>query len=330
MTLSNNIFKTVGKRPASPYSLMPLKNNVFLYFFLLLLSYPHTGHSMELLDKTVLVYDNQVVTLTELQEIQFNTKARRSISPMIYNKEIFSTKELLHIILQTYLIRDKLAELGLKISDEQVEEQIRSTEERLHIKRDALLQFLQSNKMTYKEYFELIRESIEMNLIKSKMIYPLVSLSDQQIKEYFYLKGKQSKSVSFRYDLILYKIKKPTQGIEKNYLLDAIAQYHQKNILQEAIKTLESEDLGHLTEEGLSQDYLDILKDTAESSFSTPIERDGYYVVFFVRKKELSESESYSKVKEQIKSILYEQESQKILENWLGKEESKHFIKIFI
>jgi peptidyl-prolyl cis-trans isomerase SurA len=161
------------------------------------------------------------------------------------------------------------------------------------------------------------------------MIYPLVSLSDQQIKEYFYQQEKQMKSLSFQYDLILYKIKKSNIQLSHQELLDAISQYHQKNILLDEIKSLETEDLGHLTEEGLSQDYLTVLKDTPESHFTPPLEKNGHYLIFFVRKKELTESDSYLKIKDQIKATLYEKESQKILQDWLEKEKNKHFIKIY-
>ena len=78
-----------------------------------------------------------------------------------------------------FLIRAKLEELGYVVDDDQVEGQIKSTEDRLRLNRAALLSFLQSNGLTFDEYFEVIRESIEFNIFFSRVIQPLITVTDQ-------------------------------------------------------------------------------------------------------------------------------------------------------
>ncbi|MFI5391552.1 MAG: hypothetical protein ACHQYQ_09335, partial [Bacteriovoracales bacterium] len=143
----------------------------------------------ELINKIIAVFDDQIITLAQAQRISDTLKARKTISPKYADKETFTLAEIARIQIESFLIRNKLEEMGYIIDDNQVETQIKETEKRLNLTRDALLQFLTTNNMTFEEYFDLVRQSIEHNIFSGRVIEPLVTITDQEIKNTFYKKN---------------------------------------------------------------------------------------------------------------------------------------------
>lgn len=176
--------------------------------FLLLLNFGLTLNA-KLLDKIILVVNDKIYTLSEIRQIKRNFPARKQVAPLIYSQyKAINTKEIINLIIQKNVIRSKISELGFEITDEQVESQIKETEKRLRITRDQLLDFLEGNKITFEEYFEITKESIEYNLFFNKIILPSISITKQEIKNTYYKINKNKKTISFIYDLISFQISK--------------------------------------------------------------------------------------------------------------------------
>ena len=70
--------------------------------------------------------------------------ARQEVSPMVYNENKYDQKQLLDIIIRSFIIRDKINGQGYVINDDAVESRIKMTEERLGLKRADLLNFLKT------------------------------------------------------------------------------------------------------------------------------------------------------------------------------------------
>jgi len=66
----------------------------------------------KLLDKLVAVINTKVISLSEINRVEQTLSARREVSPMIYNKDKYSQKELIDILIRAYIIRDKINAQG--------------------------------------------------------------------------------------------------------------------------------------------------------------------------------------------------------------------------
>ena len=151
-----------------------------------------------LLDKIVAVIDDTPYTLSQVKRRMANIEARRGISPFIYRPgEKVDQQYIVKAMINQSLIRSHLTEMGHFVGDGQVERQIGETQRRLGLSRKALLDFLRNNKMTFDEYFELVKESIEFNIFQETVIRPLVSVTDQEIKNEYYKRNKENKTLSF-------------------------------------------------------------------------------------------------------------------------------------
>ena len=141
--------------------------------------------------------------------------ARQEVSPMVYSENKYDQKQLLDIIIRSFIIRDKINGQGYVINDDAVESRIKMTEERLGLKRADLLNFLKTKNLTYEEYFEIIRETMEYNVFASKIIAPLISVTEQEIKNEYYKRNSSNNALSFKYTLVDFYVSEATL-VDKN------------------------------------------------------------------------------------------------------------------
>ncbi len=284
----------------------------------------------ELINKIIAVYDDKIITLAQGQRILDTIKARKTISPKYAEKESFTLQDITKIQIQSYLIRNKLEEMGYIIDDAQVESQIKDTEKRLNLTRESLLQFLSSNNMTFEEYFELVRQSIEHNIFNGRVIEPLVTITDQEIKNTFYKKNIGDNTFTFKYSLEDYFVKKidiPTSSL--NEMISAAKNFKMGSSIPQTFSTLSTTNLGNVTEDTLSKELSSLLKNTNEGEFSNPIQIGDFYHIFYIQKKDLVESEIFNQAKDKIRMEIYFKKSQEIIKLWMEREASKHFVQYF-
>lgn len=304
-----------------------------LFILLLLLSVGLT-HAQEkkssekLLDKIVAVVNTRVISLSEIKRIEETLEARKEVSPMIYSEKKYGQKELLDIIIKSYIIRDKINAQGYVINDDAVESRIKMTEERLGLKRADLLQFLKGKGLTYEEYFEVIRETMEFNIFAQRIIAPLISVTEQEIKNEYYRRNSTNNALSFKYNLVDFYI--PSDKLidkNENKFLAVLKDYQLTGKLPEEYKDLESNNLENLNEDGLAKELASILKSTAEGSFSKPINIEKNLHVFYVQKKDLVESQAFLKAKDQIQNEIFMSKGKSVTENWFDREYNNYYIK---
>lgn len=255
-------------------------------------------------------------------------EARKEVSPIIYDKNQYDQKDLINILIRAFIIRDKLTAQGYVINDDAVESRIRATEQRLGLARTDLLNFLKSKNLTFEEYFEIIRETMEYNLFASRIISPLVSVTEQEIKNEFYKKNASNSALSFKYHLMDFYVHE-SKLIEKDSskFLSTLRDYQLTGKLPQEFRDLETNELENLSEEGLSKELVKILKETPEGSFSKPILLGGYWHSFYVQKKDLVESQQFLRMKDQIQQEIFMQKGQAVSDNWFEREYSNYFIK---
>lgn len=304
----------------------------FLILIILLstsLSFAQEVKSTEkLLDKIVAVINTRIISLSEIERMEKTLEARKEISPVIYTEKKYSYDQLLDIIIKSFIIRDKINAQGYVINDDAVESRIKMTEERLGLKRADLLNFLKSKGLTYEEYFEIIRETMEFNIFAQRIIAPLISVTEQEIKNEFYRRNSTNNALSFKYSLVDFYIAED-KLIEKDpkVFLSVIKDYQLTGKLPEDYRDLESNNLENINEDALSKQLTSILKNTAEGSFSSAVSFNNHLHVFYVQKKDLVESQDFLKYKEQIQNDIFMTKGKSVSTNWFDREFSNYYIK---
>lgn len=284
--------------------------------------------SEKLLDKIVAVVNTRVISLSEIKRMEDTLEARREVSPLIYSEKSYTQKKLLNIMINSFIIRDKINAQGYVINDDAVESRIKMTEERLGLKRADLLNFLKSKGLTYEEYFEIIRETMEYNIFAQRVIAPLISVTEQEIKNEYYRRNSTNNALAFKYNLVDFYIPE-NKLIDKSEtkFLAVLKDYQLTGKLPEEYRDLESNNLENLNEDGLSKDLAAVLKKTSEGSFSKAISLSNHLHIFYVQKKDLVESQDFLKFKDQIQNEIFMSKGQAVSTNWFDREYSNYYIK---
>lgn len=282
----------------------------------------------KLLDKIVAVINTKVISLSEIKRMEVTLEARREVSPVIFSEKKYSQQELLDIMIRSFIIRDKINAQGYVINDDAVESRIKMTEDRLGLKRADLLQFLKAKGLTYEEYFEVIRETMEFNIFAQRIIAPLVSVTEQEIKNEYYRRNSANNALSFKYNLVDFYIPE-AQLIDKdeNRFLAVLKDYQLTGKLPEEYRNLETNNLEGISEDGLTKDLAQTLKQAAEGSFSKAIKIQDHLHVFYVQKKDLVESQDFLKFKDQIQNDIFANKGKSATTNWFDREFSNYYIK---
>ena len=284
-----------------------------------------------LLDKTIAIFNDDVITLSQIKRVRNSLAARKNIIPQIYYSTKMSNKEVVKIKIERAIIREKLNSMGYVTNDEEVERNIKQREKMLRINRRQLIAFLKNNNMTFDEYFEITREALENQRFTQWIIQPLVSITEQEIKNAFYKKNLNNKTLSFKYNLVDFTLPKSRfkkKGRLKSFR-PALARFQTSGVLPDVFKDVNTNVLGEITEENLTSKLKKLLKRTEEGSFSQPILIGRQYHVFFVKKKDLVESELFLKNKNRIRGELFEKSMAGIQKIWFEGEKSKHYIRYF-
>ena len=297
---------------------------VFLHFTL--------QGKMKLVDKIVGIFNGEIITLSQIKRIQSTIPARNEVAEIIYKKKAYSKKELLELLMERYLIRSRLKEMNQPIEDDSVEKYIKhNVERRLNISRKQLIAHLASSGITFDEFFELYRQNLEYSSFHQQIVAPLVTITEQEVKNAFYKLNYNNKTLAFRYILTDYSL--PQDLFKKNMLnrfRQIMIKYRTHNILPSDFARVESTNMGEIKEEDLTDNLKKILKKVDEGSFSNPILIGNRYHVFYINKKNLEESGLFIKAKERIYRNLYEERIKRTSHLWFKEEKKRHYIKYFL
>ncbi|MBI2521441.1 MAG: peptidyl-prolyl cis-trans isomerase [Bdellovibrio sp.] len=284
----------------------------------------------KILDKIMAVVDDQTISMLDVMRIKDTLRARNEISPQIFPKTSLTDKEIMNILINKKLIREKLNALGYVIADDQVESQIKSTEDRLGLNRDALLNFLRTNGLEFEEYFEVTRESIEYNIFLSRVISPMISVTEQEIKNEFYKTNPTNSTLGHRFDLVDFYIPKGILKPSEMSQLPRVLKGLQKGeSLRGNFGKFDATNINNINEDGLSKEIKGQLEKLNTGDFSSPITIGNKIHVFFVKHKELVDSDKFLKQKEILRQKIYAESEKQMTEMWFQRESSKHFIKFF-
>jgi len=169
---------------------------------------------------------------------------------------------------------------------------------------------------------------MEYNVFASKIIAPLISVTEQEIKNEYYKRNSSNNALSFKYTLVDFYVSEATL-VDKNEdkFLAVLKDYQLTGKLPEEYRDLETNNLENLNEDALSKELGAILKTTSEGSFSKASSIGGYMHVFYVQKKDLVESQEFTKFKEQIQNDIFTKKGKSVTNNWFDREFSNYYIK---
>jgi hypothetical protein len=281
----------------------------------------------KLIDKIALVVNDQSFALSDFANVQKNYSARSEVAPIVYLPTKNNINGLTQIFIQTYIIRQKLKDIGYAISDDIIDERIRYIEKAQGLSRNELNSFLKSKSLDFNTYFQLIKESIELTQYLQKIIYPTIDISDLEIKNFFLKNFPSYDQKSIKYDLIAISIPPSVEAsFSLKEIISHVKAYRDGIPLPEKLKDIESYKMEKIDESGLTKNIASVLKKTEIGQFTELVKVQKKSTLFFVENKEFSNSNVFETEKEKIRMQLAFEKAQLVLDDWINSEVKNYYV----
>ncbi|RLB10576.1 MAG: hypothetical protein DRG39_06085, partial [Deltaproteobacteria bacterium] len=161
-----------------------------LAFFILSITFLFvTGGDLraELCNKIVAIVNNDIITLYELNKRIKEMTGKDPLLLQKYDKDSYKKAcyKVLNILIDNKIANKKAKELKLKVSDSDVDEEIKRIERSQGISNREFLEMIKKNGMTYNEYRDQVKKSIvRMQLVEFEVKSRII-INDKKIKEYY-------------------------------------------------------------------------------------------------------------------------------------------------
>jgi peptidyl-prolyl cis-trans isomerase SurA len=287
--------------------------------------------SAEVISGIAAVVNDEIITIRELgREYDLAAKdVEKKEGPLSPEKANKLRSTILDSLVDRALIRQKIKELNIVISEEEVRQSIEEIKRQNRLSQEALVSALLTQGMTFDQYKEQMKEQLERLRLMSQEVKSKVQVSEKELREYYdanlpsfssedsynartiFLRlGKnatpeEKKAVSARLDAVTAEVRKGADFAElaKKYSDDANAKK-------------DGGDLGFFKKGEMLPEIEEIvlrLKPGESETVSTPT---GYYIIK-LEEKRAGIAKPFEEVKGLINDNLYRKKSEERFTQWL-------------
>jgi len=249
------------------------------------------------------IVNNTPITLYEIEELS----TQKSISQ----------NDAMNLLVRKKLEESEAKQRKIEISDAELQNEISTLARR---NRMSVMEFTEALRNSRGMNSKQLKEQLNRQLLQKKL-YSSITYSkmkmpdDNEISDYYRI-NKNDFSIASSYDVVQYRAKDPKilQSVANNPLMNPQGVSRQNMTL----KT-----------QGLSPDFVKLLHNTKEQSFSSIVpDKDAGYALYYVQSKNDLQLAPIEKVKNSIINSIMEEKRERTLKNYFQKLRVTADIKI--
>lgn len=307
------------------------------------LNIARTSHAAEVVERIVAIVNDQAVTLSDLKEFNKELNTNPLVDELLTEgksvEELKSNPDLrLNYLVNSKVLDSLIKKKGLSVTSDRIEQELKKMAASNNLTRDQLIEALKSQGIKISEYQEFLRTRIERQGLIEQEVSSKIRISDEEVLSAYAKSGKEGSHNTFEYTLS-HILLLPEQGNTEKALEQA------KNALTELksnkssfsnLAKKYSEDpnyveggkLGTFRSGELLPEIEEAVSSLKEGGITGIIQsRAGYHIVK-VDKKKLIPNPEFARLKEQIRSRLFEDAFKSYFASWLEKQKSEAFVRI--
>lgn len=309
-------------------------------FFVLLLSLTANA---ELVDRIIATVNDDVITLSDL-----NTEGHAYFQAIISKVPVEhqaaelekARKEILGHLVDQLLIKQKAADIGIKISKEDIDQAVESILTNNHISIEKFRHDLQSMGTTETAYRKKLKNQILKSRLVSFEIRSKIVITDEKIKQYYDNNYTAEQSKATGYHILQmgflwgnkYRTKTREEALKNaKYVKEKLLAGGNFSELAHSFSDLPSAedggDLGQFKKDEMAPYMAKSILAMHVGEVSEILQTPVGYQILKLKAAPGHEIPKLADVKDEIKSILYKQEGDKNYQDWLAKLRQKAFIK---
>ena len=295
-------------------------------------------------NRVVAYVNNEVITLYELNNMIEEATGKSCEEMQTENKEEFFRvrKLLLERMMDEKLEKEKIKELDLEPSREQVDNYIENIKQERKMTQEDLIAQLEKEGMTYEKFRERIKDELGHSNLIDREIREKMILSEEQMREYYDAHKKEYEKPGKAHIAIIFLI----PGSSENQDQTDELREKGKDILErlkkgEAFADLarkfsngpgaeEGGDLGNITLKEVDPKILEVINSLKDGEISSLIDMGSRFLIIKLIKKTETEWIPFEEVKDDINEEIYYQEMEKRYDKYMEELRKNNYIKIIL
>lgn len=319
----------------------PSRTRSFVFFMLatlLSVALPTAHAAPVLLDRLEASVNSSLILLSDVRKFRETEKLRQQLDPLFAGTAVASKGPAAsNTEIANFLIDEKLIIQQFPVTDAEVENEINSIQSNNHIDRTQLKTALSEQGYSFDDYFELIRASASKRNLIDRDIRTKVTISDDDIKNYYYSHYAKNEAPPSAYHLQIitvspknYKNAAAAKEVAQRALSDIKAGESFEEVAKRASDGANASgggDLGVVAEDQVSPTIREQVKKLkigqVSDIFGSP--QAGYNILKVVD-VQTSENARIDKMKDEIRGQLTAAEYQHQIQLWLERQRQSAFI----
>jgi peptidyl-prolyl cis-trans isomerase SurA len=291
-----------------------------------------------LIDRLEASVNASLILFSDVQRFRDTAKLRQQLDPLFAGNSIAakganaSTPDVVD-----FLISEKLITQLFPIGDPEVENEINSIQANNHIDRAQLKAALADQGFTFDDYFELIRASASKKYLIDRDIRTKVSISDDDVKNYFFNHYAKSASTPSAYHLQIITVSPrnyKTPNAARDVALRAATDLKNGEAFEEVAKRFSDGptassggDLGTVSDDQVAPTIKDQVRKLKIGQVSDVFgsSQAGYNILKLIDMK-TADTDRFEKTKDEIRNQLSAAEYQHQISLWLDRQRQTAFI----
>ena len=164
----------------------------------------------EQIDAIAAIVNDDVITTYEVDQalVPMVKEAERK-GPVTAEDKQKLRKTALNLLIDKRLVQQKIKELNIKVSEEEVRQAIEDVKKQNNLSQEALVGALLNQGLTFDQYKAQLREQLERIRLMSMEVKAKIQVTDREIQEYYDAnKAKYSEGEQYRARQIFFRVPK--------------------------------------------------------------------------------------------------------------------------
>ncbi|HKL00217.1 MAG TPA: SurA N-terminal domain-containing protein [Desulfotignum sp.] len=288
----------------------------------------------EIVDRIVAIVNNDIITLSELNEatrpyrerIDVSDKSRAEKNEMIQSLE----HDILHKMIDRVLTRQEAARRNITVSDADIQAAIENFKKQNNLDQEGLEKGLEAEGITLAEYRDRIREDILQSMLINREVRSKVIITREDIAAYYEnhadaFKGEKK----YKLHNILLETRQGIQEVEAMLekgvpFQEAARQY------SVAPNADDGGDLGVFDIGNFNETIRDAVLPLKEKEYSDIIQAGRGYQIIYVEDIQETGGKTLDQAKDEIQDILYKEQVEQKFADWIASLKENAHVKILL
>jgi len=314
---------------------------VMIFLAVIILCGHHTV-TAETFNRVVAIVNEDVITLHELNKKinEVTGSTPDDLRAQSEKRYLETRRKILELLIDEKITQAKIQELGINVSEEQIDATIENIKKIHKITHEDLLTQLKSDGLTYEKYREKIKEDLERHRLINSEVKSKIIIREEQLNQYYDEHKAEFSSVGEVHLATIFLMKKDPKNEDEIQELSKkgetiLARLRKGEDFAQLAKEFsqgpganEGGDLGTFKKDQLEPLIRKTLDSLSEGGISDLIVRpNGIQIIKLIERKE-AKVKSFEEVKDAIYANLYNAEVNKRYMSWIKELRKGYYTKI--